>query len=341
MNKLIMNPSKLMFMLILMMGTIVTISSNSWPAMWMGLEINMMAFIPLMMLEDNHLPSAESSMKYFIIQSMASSMFLMFIILMYMKMQYIMNDMTSVIQIMMMITLFIKMGAAPFHMWFPNTMEGLSWTNCILLMTWQKIAPMIILSMIQYNNMCMYFSIMSSVVIGSISGLNQTSTRKIMAYSSINHIGWMLLTLLISNMLWMIYFLIYSIISSSMMIMFKNLSNFHFNQMFLTTKINMSSKLLMMLNFMSLGGLPPMLGFIPKWLVIQMSSNQLLIIFMIWISLITLFYYIRLTMSTFMLNNSNLKWNIKTMNNTYMTMPMLMTTSTLGFIIYPTFYLLV
>nr|YP_010145957.1 NADH dehydrogenase subunit 2 [Gryllus veletis]QQO79801.1 NADH dehydrogenase subunit 2 [Gryllus veletis] len=300
------NPSKSLFMMMLILGTMISISSNSWPATWMGLEINLLAFIPLMSSKDNMM-STEAAMKYFIIQAMASSMLLTFVMLDNILIMLNKNMINSAISI----TLFLKMGAAPFHMWFPSVMEGLSWLNCFILMTWQKLAPFVILSYLSYYQPMMLFVMISSIIIGSIGGLNQTSTRKIMTYSSINHIGWMMLGLMMSEDLWQLYFIIYSILSASILMIFHNMSSQHHNQIPFTWNSSMI-KFFTSINLMSLGGLPPFLGFLPKWMIIQNSCyNEMMftMLIMILCSLITLFYYLRLMMSSFLINMNQLKWN--------------------------------
>nr|QGQ61698.1 NADH dehydrogenase subunit 2 [Pseudolebinthus sp. 1 RN-2019] len=302
------NPSKMLFMMMVIMGTLISIMSNSWPATWIGLEMNLLAFIPLMYTKNN-IFSIEASMKYFIIQALASSLLLTTMILhnmtMYMSMNY------NMLQMFTSMTLMIKMGAAPFHMWFPMVMEGLSWINCIILMTWQKIAPLTILTYLNLKMMPIYLIILLSVMVGSISGLNQTSMRKIMAYSSINNIGWMLLAMMMSKTLWQFYLIIYSLISITIMFSFMNLSMNSINQLSTSSKTP-TMKLTLMMSLLSLGGLPPFLGFLPKWLVIQLSVQQnltMIILIITMLSLITLFYYIQLSISAFMLNSNQMKWN--------------------------------
>nr|UBU97816.1 NADH dehydrogenase subunit 2 [Teleogryllus emma] len=300
------NPSKMLFMMMLILGTMISISSNSWPATWMGLEINLLAFIPLMSSKSNMM-STEAAMKYFIVQAMASSMLLTFIILN--SILYFMNE--NFINSLVSTTLYMKMGAAPFHMWFPSVMEGLSWFNCFILMTWQKLAPFIILSYLSSYQSMMMFVMLSSIFIGSIGGLNQTSTRKIMTYSSINHIGWMLLGLMMSENLWQFYFIIYTILSATILMIFSNISVQHSNQIPFSWNSPMM-KFFISVNLMSLGGLPPFLGFLPKWMIIQNSCHnnlQFMALIMILFTLITLFYYLRLMMSSFLINVNQLKWN--------------------------------
>lgn len=172
-------------------------------------------------------------------------------------------------------------------------------------------APFIILSYLTFNQSIIMFIILSSIFIGSIGGLNQTSTRKIIAYSSINHIGWILRAMIISENIWLIYFWLYVILSSTIILLLNNISSQHLNQIPLRWKLPIT-KFILSINLISIGGLPPFLGFLPKWIIIQNSfySNiQIPILLIILCTLITLFYYIRIVMTSFMIYNIQLKWN--------------------------------
>nr|UDF83717.1 NADH dehydrogenase subunit 2 [Vermiophis taishanensis] len=309
------NSSKMLFLFILMSSTIMSISSNSWLGAWMGLEINLLSFIPLMNDNKNFLNSSEASLKYFLIQAIASTILLFSIILMHLKTNFISQFNYKLFYYSSLISLsalFLKSGSAPFHFWFPGVMEGLSWINCLIIMTWQKIAPLMLISYLQFN--FIYYFIISSIFIGSLGGLNQTSLRKIMAFSSITHIGWMLTAMFSSENLWFTYFLFYSLLSSIMIFMFNLFNIFHINQMFNLFFHNNSIKFILFINLLSLGGLPPFLGFIPKWFVIQflIDNNQIfLLTSMVCLTLITLFFYIRLCFSAFILNYYENNWMIK------------------------------
>nr|YP_010166751.1 NADH dehydrogenase subunit 2 [Rhithrodytes bimaculatus]QRV62855.1 NADH dehydrogenase subunit 2 [Rhithrodytes bimaculatus] len=304
---------KIMFLSILMTSTIISISSMSWLGTWMGLEINLLSFIPLMSSKNNF-NSSESSIKYFLVQALTSSMFLFSIIMMMYNSKmsneiFLMNN--SIIMIMNS-TILMKMGAAPFHFWFPEIMENLNWMNSLILMTWQKIAPMIILSYMINMNFYISSIIITSSFIGSIGGLNQTNLRKILAYSSINHIAWMLSSLLMNETLWIIYFSIYSIINISIISIFHKFNINNLKQMFSSMNNNFMMKFFTMMNFLSLGGLPPFLGFIPKWMIIQNLSYNffLLNLFMIMMTLITLFFYIRISYSSMIISSNELNFNL-------------------------------
>nr|YP_004021878.1 NADH dehydrogenase subunit 2 [Exorista sorbillans]ADO85309.1 NADH dehydrogenase subunit 2 [Exorista sorbillans] len=310
------NSSKIMFLSILIMGTLISISANSWLGAWMGLEINLLSFIPLM--SDNKLMSSESSLKYFLTQALASSVLLFSIIL------FLLNNSNKIfnylMEMMIMSSLLLKSGSAPFHFWFPNVMEGLSWMNSLILMTWQKIAPLMLISYI-INKPLIIISIVLSSLIGALGGLNQTSLHKLMAYSSINHLGWMLAAMYMSNTLWMTYFMFYSFLTFTMIFLFNMFKISYINQLFSLFFYSKTMKFFLFFNLLSLGGLPPFLGFFPKLMVIQemTNNNQLMLLtFMVLMTLITLYFYIRLTYSAFMLNYYENIWlnnsNFKSMN---------------------------
>nr|AII02533.1 NADH dehydrogenase subunit 2 [Dysstroma truncata] len=313
------NSNKMFFLFILMFSTMISISSNSWFGAWIGLEINLMSFIPLISSSSNLLAS-EASLKYFLTQSIASINFLFCII---MKMIMFNNfEINNFISIMINSSMLMKMGSAPFHFWFPNIVEGLSWFNNFILMTWQKITPMILLSY-YFNMNLMIFSIILNMMIGAVGGLNQTSLRKMMAFSSINNLGWMISSIMISENLWMFYIMMYSFLIFIMCFLFYLLNLFFLSQLFIS---NMKPiiKLNLLINFLSLGGLPPFIGFFPKWIVINfMMMNKFFILTFIFImsSLILLFFYIRILYSSFMLNYFKMKWfKIHLKNNFFMLM---------------------
>nr|AXS65425.1 NADH dehydrogenase subunit 2 [Bostrichoidea sp. 3 KM-2017] len=306
------NLYKLTFYLTMLTGTMITISSNSWISMWMGLEINLLSIIPLLSNTKNKFES-EAAMKYFIVQALASTVFLMSII---MKLSDIeMLNSSNVTSLIMDSAILTKMGAAPFHFWFPEIMEGLSWINSTIMLTWQKIGPMIIFMYSPKSMIFTFFVIISSMTISGIMGINQTSMRKIMAYSSINHIGWMIGALLCNQTVWTIYLFIYTLMTININMMLKKLNIFSTKQM--TNMMNQSKnmKLLFSMNFLSLGGIPPFVGFIPKWLTINsmIQSNMIFMsILMIILTLLTLFFYMRISFSSIMMTMTEKK---KTMSN--------------------------
>nr|AGO28130.1 NADH dehydrogenase subunit 2 [Sphedanolestes impressicollis] len=303
------NYSKIMFFSIMIMGTLLTVSSQTWLGMWMGLELNMVSFIPLIYKEKMK-STYESCMIYFLIQSMGSIIMLFSVLMNSFSMNspYMGEEVFSMTLAMSM---FIKMGAPPFHFWFPEITEKMTWPACFMLMTWQKVAPMYILSCI--IDMCLYmiyFMIPVMVITGSIGGLNQTSIRKIMSYSSMDHMGWMIVCMKFYNTLWIFYFFIYTVILASMIFTFWFHSSFYINQ-YSIKSMSYSNKMTIMILFLSLGGLPPFLGFLPKFIVIQLMitfESYSISLILVLTTLITLFYYLRMISSVLLINSSTVKW---------------------------------
>nr|UQJ75170.1 NADH dehydrogenase subunit 2 [Marginitermes cactiphagus] len=302
------NPTKILLSMTLIGGILISISSNSWLGAWMGLEINLMSFIPLMSSQEN-IFTTEASLKYFIIQALASSS-LMFLVMMKALANNSPMMEISIHEYMIMIPLFLKMGAAPMHWWFPSVMEGLSWMNCLIMMTIQKMAPMMLSSYLMSANNLTIMIILTSVVVGSLGGMNQLSLRKILTYSSINHTGWMLMALMGGSNLWIFYFTVYSLLTMTTTTIAKTFNISFINQ---TMIINSSVliKITMFSSLLSLGGLPPFIGFLPKWIVIQMmimNNMEFIMTTMVAMSLITLYYYLRVCYSSFVILHSEVKW---------------------------------
>nr|AVN67561.1 NADH dehydrogenase subunit 2 [Rhyparobia sp. B054] len=300
----------MLFLSTLIGGLVITISSNSWLGAWMGLEINLLSFIPLITNNDN-IYTSEASLKYFLIQALASSS-LLFIIISKSLMESMFSFMQSSITTMMVIMpLMMKSGAAPLHWWFPSVMEGLSWNNCLILMTIQKIAPLFLMSyLINFNSFTITI-ILTSIIIGALGGYNQISLRKILTYSSINHLGWMMAAMSLGENFWLIYFTIYSLLTLTIISIISPMQISFINQTFLINS-NKLLKFMLFSSLLSLGGLPPFLGFLPKWIIIQMmliNFSSTLTTLMIVISLITLYYYLRITYSSFLILSSEQSWS--------------------------------
>nr|QLY89902.1 NADH dehydrogenase subunit 2 [Ironoquia dubia] len=330
------NTTKLMFLFLMIISTIFSLSSLSMINVWMGMEVNLISFIPIMVNSNNNF-SSESMMSYFLIQALSSVNFLFSSLMVISLSQWIhslsMNNM--LIMTIMNISLLMKMGAAPFHFWFPKTISGLNWMNCLILSTWQKILPMIALSYC-FLSPLLLTSAMMSASIGAIMGLAQTSLQMIMAYSSINHISWMLMALIFNLNTWFTYMMIYSMLNFTLMFMFKIMNMYKLNQIYSNKSLNLISYFIMF-NLLSLSGLPPFLGFLPKWLLINlMVENNLYMTNMVLIlmSLINLYFYIRITYSYFLLNFFEIKFYQVQFNHINL-ISMLTILSILGLLICP------
>nr|YP_009654849.1 NADH dehydrogenase subunit 2 [Plautia fimbriata]QCI09417.1 NADH dehydrogenase subunit 2 [Plautia fimbriata] len=312
-----MKKSMLLFLITLITSTIITVSSNNWIGMWMGLELNMMSFIPIIMSKTNK-SNSEAAMIYFLTQSISSMLLLTMV---FMSLMFKNPFMTMMMNIIITMSLLIKLGAAPFHKWMPDMLSKMSWNNCMLLMTWQKIAPLTMISNMNNMSLMMNMSIIWSIGIGSIGGINQSSLRKMMGYSSINHLGWMLAINKSMN-LWIMYLIIYMILTIMVCKLFNKYKMFFINQIS-TLNMTNSEKINMFIMMMSMGGLPPFIGFLPKWITIQsMVDNKefMLMFIMIMFSLVTLLYYIRIMTSMFLTYSTSIKWSTFNNNSSMMMM---------------------
>nr|URX53137.1 NADH dehydrogenase subunit 2 [Cryptotermes primus] len=307
------NPTKILLSTTLIGGILISISSNSWLGAWMGLEINLMSFIPLMSSQEN-IFTTEASLKYFIIQALASSVLLFLVVMEILVNQ---NPMTGkeIHEYVIMTPLLLKMGAAPLHWWFPSVMEGLSWENCLLMMTVQKAAPMMLTSYLMSASPLILMIVLMSVTVGAMGGMNQTSLRKILTYSSINHTGWMLVALMGGSNLWVLYFTVYSLLTMAVTTATK-LYNISFVNQTMSMSSNTTTKFILFTTLLSLGGLPPFIGFLPKWTVIQMmilNNMSSIMTMMVIMSLATLYYYLRMCYSSLIILHNETKWGLQTL----------------------------
>nr|YP_010309782.1 NADH dehydrogenase subunit 2 [Leptopalpus rostratus]UMR54899.1 NADH dehydrogenase subunit 2 [Leptopalpus rostratus] len=300
---------KILFFNMMIMGTMITISSYTWFSMWMGLEINLLSFIPLLSSTKN-MYASEASLKYFITQTMASLILLLSVIMMLMTNEFITPMVNLSFMTVLNSALMMKLGAAPFHFWFPEVMEGLNWMNCSILLTWQKIAPFMLIMNSSPSTSFMFAVIFTSLIVSTALSLNQVSLRKILAFSSINHMAWMLSASMVDNSIWMIYFVVYTIITVNLTFIFNQGKLYFMSQIPSFMNSNKNIKLSFMINFLSLGGLPPFLGFMPKWFTINsliLNNMALISLILIMLTLIMLFVYVRISMTTLVFSYSEPK----------------------------------
>uniref|UniRef100_UPI0030E5D21D NADH dehydrogenase subunit 2 n=1 Tax=Arorathrips mexicanus TaxID=1291224 RepID=UPI0030E5D21D len=298
---------KFLFLMSLMMSILISISSNSLIGIWMGMEINLFSVITMFSMNEKK-NSEKAILIYFLVQSISSVMMLFSSMMMTTNFSN-----TNIFMIMFFLSLFMKLGMFPFHFWMLATIEGLSWTICFILLTIQKIIPLITMMMMMQKKMIIFMIIMNSIA-ASISGLSSFSLRKIMSFSSMNHLSLMLLSAILSKNMLKLYFFVYTIMSFISVYLFnKNNLNFIF-QVFSIPK----NKMLMMnflITFFSMAGIPPFMGFIPKMIVIMKMTEFLIILPMILILItntVASFFYIRMCFSNLLMNMNMKKTLLKT-----------------------------
>nr|AWX35801.1 NADH dehydrogenase subunit II [Anolis lososi] len=308
-------------------GTIITTASHHWLLAWIGLEINTLAIIPI--ISTQHTPrSTEAATKYFLTQAAASAMILFssMVNAWYTGTWDITQMTTSPANITLTIALTMKLGLAPLHFWLPEVLQGSSMTTALIITTWQKLAPMSLILMTVNNLPTKILIIMglTSSIIGGWGGLNQTQTRKIMAYSSMAHLGWMMMIAPIMMNILILNLLIYMMMTMTMfwsLIMSKSKT---IQNMATSWTTSPTLTIISMLTLLSLGGLPPLTGFMPKWLILEELTMQTLTptaTMAALSSLLSLFFYLRLSYTTTLTLSPNspqtkYKWRFKPMNPT-------------------------
>nr|WNH21531.1 NADH dehydrogenase subunit 2 [Halichoeres bivittatus] len=258
------------------LGTTITFTSSHWLLAWMGLEMNTLAIIPLM-AQQHHPRAVEAATKYFLTQAAAAATLLFASTTnAWLTGQWEIQQMTHPVPLALItMALALKIGLAPVHSWLPEVLQGLNLTTGLILSTWQKLAPFALLLQMHPSNSTMLTILgLASVLIGGWGGLNQTQLRKLLAYSSIAHLGWMILVLQYSPSLTLLALLTYFVMTFSTFIVFKLSSSTTINMLAVSWAKAPALTSLTPLVLLSLGGLPPMTGFMPKWLILQELTKQ-------------------------------------------------------------------
>ena len=281
-----------MFIFTIIAGTIIACSSGSWFTCWLGLEINLIRLIPLLVIKLNPL-STETAIKYFIAQAIAS-LLLIFSSLIGARVGFL--RLLGIQKEIIFIALRLKAGMAPFHFWFPQIIKISDWPQCAIVLTWQKIAPFILLSSVTQTK-TVFIVIIGSAIVGRLGGLNQINLKIILTYSSIAHARWMLAICEASSIFyWAAYFLIYCAISIRLIFILYT-TRIKIVRQIITRKWRTSLKYSFTLRLLSLGGLPPFIGFIAKLgaiYIIVLKLRIFLAAALVTSSLVSLFYYLRI-----------------------------------------------
>nr|ASV49894.1 NADH dehydrogenase subunit 2 [Rhipidura albicollis]ASV49895.1 NADH dehydrogenase subunit 2 [Rhipidura albicollis]ASV49897.1 NADH dehydrogenase subunit 2 [Rhipidura albicollis]ASV49898.1 NADH dehydrogenase subunit 2 [Rhipidura albicollis]ASV49899.1 NADH dehydrogenase subunit 2 [Rhipidura albicollis] len=296
-----MNPqAKLIFATSLLLGTTITISSNHWITAWAGLEINTLAVLPL--ISKSHHPRAiEAATKYFLVQAAASALVL------FSSMtnawhtgQWDITQLTHPVSSMILTAaISIKLGLVPFHFWFPEVLQGSSLITGLILSTAVKFPPITLLYMTSHSLSPELLTTMAilSVALGGWMGLNQTQIRKILAFSSISHLGWMAIIITYSPKLTLLNFYLYSLMTAAVFLTLNSMKVLKLTTLMTTWTKSPSLSSIFLLTLLSLAGLPPLTGFLPKWLIIEELTKQDMVptaMILSLLSLLGLFFYLRL-----------------------------------------------
>nr|AAL66829.1 NADH dehydrogenase subunit 2 [Dendroaspis polylepis] len=282
-------------------STLLITTATHWLMVWSCLEINTLSMVPI--ISKTHHPRAtEAATKYFLMQTMAST------VLLFAATTNAMNTSNWEMQIMtdqttttiISLTLMMKMAAAPFHFWLPDVTQGTTAMTALTILTWQKIAPMTIMLVIcnKMNQTLLLTSAVMSIIIGGLGSLNQTQVRKLMAFSSIAHTGWILATMITAPKISTLTFMIYVMTTTPIFLSINHTLTTTIKDMGTIWITSPHLMAMTTLTLLSLGGLPPLTGFMPKWLILnKMAATNMIIeaTMMAISSMLSLYVYLRLT----------------------------------------------
>jgi len=269
--------------------------------LWIRLELNILRFLPIISSKENI--EIENSMKYFLIQRWASVIFLIRFFFF-----YIINNS---FYILINLSLFIKLGIRPFHSWFISILKTSSLHILFILSTIQKIIPLVIIFNIKSNNFILFIVIFLTLFFIIMLLPSTLSINKVLAISSINNVIWLLIRVLFSLKIIFMYIGIYIYL----LIGFINIYKFYGLNIF--TQMNSMiffDKFIIIIIFISLGGMPPLLGFLGKIIILKiLLSNfiNMIIVFIIIMSSLLLLYFYLSRMYFYLSNIPSLKVNFK------------------------------
>lgn len=320
--------------LIAVLGLMLLVSSNNLIILYLAIELQSLSFYILTALKKKSILSIESSLKYFILGSIASSFILLGssfiygitgsinfsnIFLLISNINFIENPdlLYSLIYgfTFILIGFLFKIGAVPFHFWLPDVYEGAPNNITLFFAIVPKIAFISILIRFYFQLIfdisfffCYFFYLISlfSMLIGSLGTLQQKKIKRLLAYSSITHVGFILIGF-VSNELFNIsfiifYILIYILTSINLWVSYISLNINTKPVKYLTDLSNLyqNNKLLsiiIIINIFSLAGIPPLAGFFSKFFIFLSAIKHNffnLVFFSIIISILSSFYYLKI-----------------------------------------------
>ena len=308
------------------LGMMVMISSNDLIVFYMGLELQSLALYVLATFNRDQLKSSEAGLKYFVLSALSSGLLLYGCSLIYgftgsTNFDLIANQLNSDEYaltfgiVFILVGLAFKISAVPFHMWAPDVYEG-SPTSVTLFFTMvPKVAALTVfirflyipfLNLIEQWQMILIFLSIASMLFGAIAAIGQTNLKRLIAYSSIGHVGYMLAGLATgsnagvqSSVIYITIYILMNLGLFSCLLMMKRDNKYYENIDDLSglSKNHPLLSLSLLLILFSLAGIPPLAGFFAKFYifksVIEQSMYFLAIIGLL-STVVAAFYYLRI-----------------------------------------------
>ena len=312
-----------------LLGMQVMITGNNFLTLYLGLELMSLSLYALVASQRNHPRSAEAAMKYFVLGALASGMLLYGLSMIYgsagsldldtvARAIYNRRESSTLLRfglVFVVSGLAFKLAVVPYHMWVPDVYDGAPTSITLLIGTAPKIAAFAmtlrILSgalqgtALDWQGMLIVLSVLSMLV-GNLIAIAQTNIKRMLAYSTIANMGYMLLGLLTANrygfsaaMFYTVSYVLTSLASFGVVLLLSR-SGHESDQLDDFKGLNKRSPwwaFIMLIVMFSLAGLPPTIGFYAKFMVIESIVNEgfvWLAVIAVATSLIGAFYYLRI-----------------------------------------------
>ena len=327
-----------------LVGAMVMISAYSLLMLYLGIELLSLALYALIGFNKHSGLSSEAAIKYYVLGAMSSGILLFGISLIYGftgSINYfeiadqIRNIDSNSVQYLGIIfgiifitaSLCFKFGAAPFHVWVPDIYQGSLISTTILLSTLPKIAVFIVFLKLYFipfmaleyvwSDILIFIGV-ASIIIGSIFALTQENIKRLLAYSAISNIGFIILAMaLVSNdglHASLYYTIVYSFTAlASFGVVTHITSNSHgienISDLAGLSKTHPYFAILILITMLSSAGIPPLIGFHAKLMVIQALINNsyiLLSILVVLMTVVSAYYYLRVIKAVYFEERENL-----------------------------------
>jgi NADH-quinone oxidoreductase subunit N len=308
------------------LGMMVMISSNDLMVFYMGLELQSLALYVLATFNRDQLKSSEAGLKYFVLSALSSGLLLYGCSLVYgfsgstnfdiISTQLNSNEYVLTFGIVfILVGLAFKISAVPFHMWAPDVYEGSPTSVTLFFTIVPKIAALTVfirflyvpfLNLIDQWQMIIIFLSIASMLFGAIAAIGQTNIKRLIAYSSIGHIGYTLAGLatgsnegIQSSIIYISIYVIMNLAFFSCLLMLKRNDQYYEDIEDLSglSKNHPLLSLSMLVILFSLAGIPPLAGFFAKFYIftaVLEQSMYFLAIVGLLSTVIAAFYYLRI-----------------------------------------------
>ncbi len=312
-----------------LLGMMVMISANHFLVLYMGLELLSLSLYAMVALQRDSAVASEAAMKYFVLGALASGLLLYGMSMLYGATGSLnINQVATVIQhttgnhviltfglVFIVAGLAFKLGVVPFHMWIPDVYQGAPTAVTLFIGSVPKIAAFAFVARLlveglqglvqDWQGMLVIMAFLS-MAIGNITAIAQTNIKRMLAYSTISHMGFMLLGFLSGTLNGysssMFYVLVYVLMSLGGfgMVMLLSRKGFEAENLDDFKGLNQRSPwyaFMMLLLMFSMAGIPPTVGFYAKLSVLQAALQAgfiWLVVSAVLFSVIGAFYYLRI-----------------------------------------------